>query len=386
MDRMRKLIREDIEAIRNGLESSELDYYPAKAEFVEPYVLKVGDLKIKSKKIILCSGSKPLIPPIRGLKDVGYLTSDTILKVDDLPGSIGVIGGGYVAAEYGYFLSAMGAEVTVFGRNPYFLPQEEPEISHAAKKEFLRYMEIVTNHEVVEVRKDGDKKVIVARDLGSGKVRLGEFDEILVAAGRASNSDILHPERGGIETDNAGWIKVNEYLETSKPGVYALGDANGRYLFKHVANYESVIVFQNAFLGRKVKVDYSKVPHAIFTSPEIAGVGMGESEAVKKFGDRVLIGFYRYEETAKGMAMGAKDYFVKVILTRDGRILGAHIFGPYASILIHEIIALMGVDAKLQQFHAMHIHPSLSEVVERALYNLMPVEHYKRVKEEILSA
>ncbi|MBO8182321.1 MAG: dihydrolipoyl dehydrogenase [Archaeoglobus sp.] len=384
MKRMRSLIYEDIEAIKNGLESSDLDYYHEKAEFIEPYVLKVGKKRIKSKNIILCTGSKPLIPPIKGLKDTGYLTSDTILKLDDLPESFGIIGGGYVAAEYGHFLSSMGAEITIFGRNPYFLPQEEPEVSQAAKREFSQHMEIVTNHEVVEVKKEGEKKVIVAKDLENGRLREAEFDEILVAAGRASNSDILHPERGGIETDDAGWIKVNEYLETSMPGIYALGDANGRYLFKHVANYESSIVFQNAFLKRKVKVDYSKVPHAVFTHPEIAGVGMKESEAVKEFGDKVLIGFYRYEDTAKGMAMGAENYFVKVILTRDGRILGAHVFGPYASILIHEIIALMGVDAKLQDFDAMHIHPSLSEVVERALYNLMPVEHYKHVKKEYL--
>ena len=168
-------------------------------------------------------------------------------------------------------------------------------------------------------------------------------------------------------------------MQTSQPGVWAMGDATGKHLFKHVANYESEIVYYNAILGKKVKVDYHAVPHAVFTYPEIAGVGMGEREAVEKYGDDVLIGFYRYEDTAKGIAMKAKDYFVKIIVEKRGfRILGAHIIGPYASILIQEIINLMYTHEQSAYpiYESMHIHPSLSEVVQRAISNLMPVEEY----------
>ncbi|MDL5504064.1 MAG: FAD-dependent oxidoreductase, partial [Candidatus Methanoperedens sp.] len=129
--------------------------------------------------------------------------------------------------------------------------------------------------------------------------------------------DILHPEKGGINTDAGGWIVVNEFLETTQPGVWAFGDANGKYLFKHVANYESRVVFNNAIMKQKIKVDYHAVPFAVFSYPEIASVGMVEKEAIEKYGiANTLIGFWNYENTAKGTAMDVKDYFVKIILEK----------------------------------------------------------------------
>ena len=150
---------------------------------------------------------------------------------------------------------------------------------------------------------------------------------------------ILHPERAGVKTTKAGWIEVDEYLETSQPNIWSFGDADGKYLFRHVANYESEIAYYNAILKKRVKVDYHAIPHAVFTYPEIASVGLREREAVDKYGkERILVGFYKYENTAKGEAINAKDYFVKVIVDgSDQRILGAHIIGPWASILIQEI-------------------------------------------------
>jgi len=174
-------------------------------------------------------------------------------------------------------------------------------------------------------------------------------------------------------------------LETSQPNIWALGDANGKYPFKHVANYEATIVYYNAVLKRNVKVDYRAVPHAVFTYPEIAAVGLGEKEAIEKYGaDKLLIGFHRYEDTAKGEAMDAKDYFVKVIVERGTlKILGAHIIGPYASVLIHEIIPLMYTHEQSAKpiLNGMHIHPALSEVVNRAFRSLMPPEHYHHLIE-----
>ena len=207
----------------------------------------------------------------------------------------------------------------------------------------------------------------------------------MIATGRSPLSDILNPEKAGIKTDKKGWITVNEYLETSQKNIWALGDANGNYPFKHVANYEATIVYYNAVLKQKVKVDYHAVPHAVFTYPEIASVGLKEKEAISKYGsEKLLIGFYRYEDTAKGEAMEAKNYFVKVIVERNTlKILGAHIIGPSASILIHEIIPLMNTrEQKLTPIiDGMHIHPALSEVVERAFRSLLPPEHYHHLIE-----
>ncbi len=385
MNRMRTIISQDIGLIRNGLSyNPNLDFYNDIAEFVSPYTMKVGNETIRGKTFFLCTGSKPLIPDIRGLKETGYLTSDTVLRMTELPESIAIIGGGYIAAEYGHFFSSMGSRVTIIGRNPRFLPDEEPEISALAKREMSKNMDVLTFHEVFEVAKDSDgKKMIMAEERGSGKEVVVTAEELLVAAGRASNTDILHPERGGIKTDRNGWIAVNEYLETSQPDIWAFGDANGKYLFKHAANYESAVVFENAVMREKVKANYHAVPHAVFSYPEIASVGLKEKEAIEMYGeDDILIGFKKYEDTAKGEAMDVKDFFVKVILEKNtDRILGAHIIGPYASILIQEIIDLMYVPEQRTDpiTSGMHIHPSLSEVVEKAFYSLMPPAHYHHV-------
>ncbi|MGA2959481.1 MAG: dihydrolipoyl dehydrogenase [Thermodesulfobacteriota bacterium] len=385
MERMRTSISRDVEEIRKGLSHHpSIDYYPEAAEFLAPYTLKVGGNKIKADVILLCTGSKPLIPPVKGLAEVGYVTSDTLLKMTELPESIAILGGGYIAAEYGHFFSAMGAKVTIIGRNPQFLPNEEPEVSTLAKKEMSKYMTILTDQEVVEVKKmDGERKGVVARDKGRGKEMNLTAQEILVASGRSPNTDILHPERAGIKIDKDGWFEVNEYLETSQPNIWAFGDANGKSPFKHKANYESMLVFNNAVLGRKVKVDYHAIPHAIFSYPEIAAVGLKEKEALARYGEeRVLIGLQRFEETGKGQAMGLKDFFVKVILQEGNqKILGAHIIGPQASILIQEIITLMYTPAQDSSpiAEGMHIHPALSEVVERAFESRMSPAHYHHV-------
>jgi len=387
MKRMRTLIYKDINMIRQGLsQSKSIDYYPAVAEFIGPYTLKIGDKTIRSKMIFLCTGSKPIIPPIRGLKEAGYLTSDTVLEMSRLPESMAIVGGGYIAAEYGHFFSAMGSKVTIIGRNPQFLKQEEPEVSALAKRELEKHMTILTNHEVREAEETSmGKKKLVAVNRENGEKAVITADEILIATGRGPNSDVLHPEKAGIETDKRGWIIVDEYLETSQPNIWAFGDANGRHLFKHVANYESIVVYYNAVLRKKVKVDYHAIPHAVFTYPEIGSVGLREKEAIEKYGeDKVLIGMYLYENTAKGEAMSVKDYFVKVIVEKETmKILGAHIIGPYASVLIQEIINLMYTPEQSARpiTNGMHIHPALNEVVERAFRSLMSPEQYHQLIE-----
>lgn len=387
MERMRSIINRDITAIRNGLSKSKnIDYYTEEAEFIAPYTLKVGDETVTSKLIFLSTGSRPLIPPVDGLQEIGYLTSDTILQISQLPRSTAIIGGGYIAAEYGHFLSAMGSKVTIIGRNPQFIPEEEPEVSALAKWELQKHATVLTNHEVRKAEITSEGKKLTAFDRSNKKEAKIVANEILVATGRRSNSDILHPEKAGIEIDFKGFIIADEYMQTSQSNIWVLGDANGKFLFKHVANYEARIAYYNAILKKKVKVDYHAVPHAVFTDPEIASVALKEKEAVEKYGkDNILIGFYKYADTAKGEAMARKHDFVKVIIKRDtGRILGAHIIGPQASVLIQEIINMMYTEK--QDFaplnEAMHIHPSLSEVIARAFQTLMIPQQYHHYLEE----
>jgi dihydrolipoamide dehydrogenase len=297
-----------------------------------------------------------------------------------------IIGGGYIAAEYGHFFSAMGSKVAIIGRNRQFLPEEEPEVSALAKRELQKHLTLLTDHEVQKVTESSTgMKTVVAVNRENGKPVEFEAETVLVAAGRGSNSDILHPEKAGIKTDDEGWIIVDDYLETSQPNVWALGDADGRYLFKHVANHEALTVYLNAVGKKKVKVDYHAVPHAVFMVPEVASVGLKEKEAVEKYGkSNLLIGVERFQDTAKGLAMDVTDCFAKIILESNTlKILGAHIIGPCASLLIQEVINLMYTPTQDAEpiLQAMHIHPALSEVVQRAVGARVPVDHYHHMME-----
>ncbi|MFW6038487.1 MAG: dihydrolipoyl dehydrogenase [Candidatus Saliniplasma sp.] len=376
MKRMREHVDTQSRNIGNSLQQSEdIDFYHTTGEFIDDHTLKVGKKKIKGKKIFIGSGSEPLIPPIEGLEESGYITSEELLHLTELPERVVVIGGGYIAAEYGYFLSMMGSNVTILGRNKQFVPGEEPEISDVLKKKLSKYMTIKTGHEAVKVKRKGNVKLIIAEN-EKGERKRFKCDTLLVAAGRKSNSEYLKPNRSGIDTDDRGWIKVNERMETSKENIWAFGDATGEHMFKHVANKEAEIVYYNAFTERKREMDYHAIPHAVFTYPEIASVGMLEEEADNNHD--ILIGYYTYEDTGKGMAMMAEDYFIKVIVEKNTyRILGAHIVGPQASNLIQEVINLMYTQDRSAHpiFRGMHIHPALSEVVERAFYNLHSHHH-----------
>jgi mycothione reductase len=383
MERMRLIVSMDILQIRESLKASPaIDYYPHPASFTGPSTLVVEGETIKGNMIFLCTGSKPLLPDIPGLEESGYYDSDSFLDLEELPERWVIIGGGYIAAEYGHFLSAMGAEVTVLGRNPQFLKEEEPEISGLAQKKMAQYMTIHTGAEVTEVRKGkAEGSVTVSARTRDETLEIGA-DAVLVASGRASNSDILNPQAGGIETTPEGWIKVNSSFETSCKNVWAFGDATGKHLFKHVANYESEIVYYNAVTGEDppLEPDYRAVPHAVFTYPEIAAVGMREAEAVERYGEEnIAVGFSLFEQTAKGMAMDLQEsgFFVKVLLHDESEeILGAHIIGPEASVLIHEILAAMNSSERTFPYGMMHIHPALSEVVANAFGELMSIADY----------
>ncbi len=345
MKRMREKIDGEMERIEEALKSHpNIDFFNDTASFVKPYVLKVGGMIIKSDKIFIGSGSRPMIPPIKGLEEAGYLTSDSLLYLTEMPESLAIIGGGYIAVEYGNFFARIGCDVKIVEMLPRILSNEEPEVSKAVQKELERHAEVFTSHRVVEVEKRGDRKFLVAVDMEGNKREI-EAENVLVAVGRESNADLLKPELGGVEVDDKGWIKVNKYLETSAKGVYAIGDANGKYMFRHVANKEALVAFENAFRGRKIEMDYTSVPHAVFTQPEVASVGMREEEAVEKFWkENVLIGYEEMRTTGKGLALNL-DGFAKVIVHRNGDILGAHIVGKCASILIQEVATLMAVKA-----------------------------------------
>jgi mycothione reductase len=213
---------------------------------------------------------------------------------------------------------------------------------------------------------------------GDGEAKTYTAETLFIAAGRESNADTLRPEKTGVELDERGYIVVDENYLTSKPGIYAFGDAIGKAMYKHVANKEAELVWHGFTEGHVHPLDYDRVPYAVFTWPQVASVGLTEAEAADR-GRGILVGEYNYIDTAKGAAMDEEDGYVKVVV-EDGsyRILGAHIVGPYAPILIQEVINAMnsGDGSVWPIADAMHIHPALPEVVQRAVYSLRAPGHH----------
>jgi dihydrolipoamide dehydrogenase len=336
--------------------------------------MKAGRHKITADTIVIASGARPFIPSIEGLEKAGYLTSATIFDIEEPPGSLVIVGGGYIAAEFAHFFSAIGTEVTVLGRNARLLPREEPEISELLKKRLSRYCHVYTGYEAIRAETRGGLKTVTATDRSDGRQYAFTGQQILIAAGRRSNADILQPGKTGVETDSRGWIQVDPFLHTTKEGIWALGDALGRHMFRHTANYQASIVWRNAFTEHKHPVDEHAVPHAVFTHPQVASVGMTEEQA--QTGHDILVGVKKYVDTAKGYAMGEEDGFVKVIVENgSGRILGAHAIGPQAATLVQQLVFLMNTDERnyLPLARAQTIHPALSEVVVGAFGNLAPI-------------
>ncbi len=374
MTRMHELVSEDSGHQALGVEATpNLVWFKETGEFISDYTMQVGQHTITAPTIFIASGARTAIPPVKGIDKIGYLTSDTVLELEKPPKSILIVGGGYVGMEYGHFFSGIGAKTTILQRPNRILPDEEPEISELLKKELQGRMEIYTGFEVLEARQEGQTKTLVARNRQDGSLREFSAEVVMVATGRVSNADVLKPQKTGVQLDEHNFIKVNEYLETSKKNIWAFGDAIGTQMFKHVANYEAGVVWHNASHDHRVPMDFSAAPHAVFTHPQIASVGLKEEEAKQRH--KILVGTALYRDTAMGAAMGFPEGFVKVIVEAEtGKILGGHIIGPEASILIQEIINAMvsetGGFAPIAR--GMHIHPALTEVVQNAFGNLRP--------------
>jgi dihydrolipoamide dehydrogenase len=381
-DVVRKRMWDLILPDRDGMEASALAdegmaYVKDTASFTAPYTLRAAGRTFRSSKVVLACGVRTSVPRVKGLEEVGYHTSETIFDIAALPRSLVILGGGYKAMEFGHFFSAFGSKVVVVGHNPSLLPHEEPEVSSAVLETAREYMDVVLNAEVTDVR-GGEEKAVICRDRSSGTVNEARGEMILVTTGVRSNADWLDLQKGGVRSDAQGFISVDRYLQTNQPGIFALGDVIGRTMFRHTANYQSEVVWHNMFAKDKVAVDEHAVPHAVFTYPEVASVGITEEQAIAT-GQRCFVGRSRYSECAKGYAMAEEKGFVKVIVTADGlRILGASIVGPHAAILLQPIVYMMnsGDGSYLPMARSQVIHPALSECVANAFGNLTDPGHH----------
>ncbi len=361
----------DAENIANGLESSESHtLYREEACFKDEKVLEVGDEEITAEKIFIAAGTRPMIPPSEGLEETEFMTSKEALRLEEKPDELVIIGGGYISVELAHFFDSMGTEVTILEMTDSLVGREDREVSEKFTELAKEKYDVNLGLKASEVRQEDGSIEVVAEDK-EGNTESFEGDKLLVAAGRVPNSDRLKVENAGIETGERGFIENNEYLETNVEDIYVLGDIAGNFLFKHNANLEAEHAFKNSLTGNKHPIDYTAMPHAIFSSPRIAGVGKTEQQLEEEeVSYRKSV--YNYSDTGMGLALKEEDGFVKVLASENGEILGCHILGPDAPTLIHEVLVAMkagsGNVKDLQE--TVHIHPALNEVVQRAFNQL----------------
>jgi len=322
-------------------------------------------------QVVIAAGSRPVIPPAILASDVRYHTSDTVMRVAELPERVVIVGSGFVAAEFAHIFSALGARVTLVIRSGTMLRHCDDTICERFTRIASTKWELRTHSNVTHAENRGSG---VALELDDGSTL--NADLLLVATGRLSNADLLDAEQAGIDVDD-GRVVVDEYQRTSARDVFALGDVSSPYELKHVANHEARVVQHNLLCDwddteSMAMTDHRFVPAAVFTDPQIAGVGLTENQAVAR-GFDISVAIQDYGGTAYGWAMEDTTGIVKLIADRNsGCLLGAHIMGYQASSIIQPLIQAMsfGLTAAEMARGQYWIHPALPEVVENALLTL----------------
>ena len=383
INRVNKIVDRDANEIKKGLQISKNPrLFLQECKFIgEKNILIANDEVITSDTILIASGTRPNIPNIEGLKNVEYITSNEALSLQQQPKTLTIIGGGYIACELAHFFGSLGTKINIIQRNDLLIPQEDTDISTRISDIFSKRYNIYLGYNAEEVSYDsketnGKNKTeiinVIAKNKFGDSVKLSS-DQLLIATGRIPNSDMLNIEKSGVKINEKGFIVVDEYLETNIKGIFALGDAVGKYQFKHNANNEAQYAYNNiVYPDKKIPVNYTAMPHAIFTNPQIAGVGYTEQQLTKEKIEYEK-SIYPYIQTGMGQAIEDKEGFVKFLIDKRNRtILGCHIMGTDASILIHEVLVAMRMDkdeGKIDNItRTIHIHPSLSEVISKAAY------------------
>lgn len=337
--------------------------YKVRSKFIGPKQMQVGDEQIEGEKVFIVGGTRPSTPAIPGLENTPYLDSTKALRLQKQPKRLVVIGGGYIAAELAHFYGYLGTKVTILVRGNLMLNNEDQEIAKWFTGEFSKKHEILFSTQAEKVSYKNEKFIIKLN-----KRKKLEADQLLVVAGRIPNTDILDAKASGVELNDKGYIKVNKYLETNVEGIFAFGDIVGILPFRHTANDQVSFAISNAFTDKKAPFDYFAIGHAVFSSPQVAGVGKTEQE-LKKEGIAYRVGKAELKDTGMGGAL-QENGLAKVLADSAGeKILGVHIVGPQASVLIHEaIVAMKGNGTVSAITNSVYIHPALSEWLQRAFF------------------
>lgn len=320
---------------------------------------------VTAKRFCISTGSRPAVPPIEGMSNAGFITNEEVFSLRTLPEKLIVLGGGPIGLELGQSFARFGSDVTVVEMDSRLLPKEDEEVS-AAIEDILRSegLKILLNHKAVRATVANGRKVLTIE--GNGERQDLTADQILVAVGRQPNVEGLNLEAAGVRYDKQR-ILTDEYLRTSARHIFAAGDVAGHFLFTHIAAYEASVVIRNALLFWPLlqKLDFRVVPWTTFTDPEVARVGLTENEARKKFGPtEVHVYRTQFADNDRAQAEGNTTGFVKVICSgRKNKIIGAHIVGPHAGELIHEVVLAMRLRLPITSLGSMiHVYPTLTQV------------------------
>jgi dihydrolipoamide dehydrogenase len=355
------------------------------------------NLRITANKILIASGSMPRIPKIRGLDASGFITSDEALRLKEQPATLTIVGGGYVCCELAHFFGSLGTIVNIIQIQNRLIPTEDEDISKKLTEIFSKKYNVYLGYSTDSVSKVNgktrrtlksnnenavadDSKIyrVIAKNNKSGGAIKVESEQLLIAVGRIPNSDTLDLEETGVKLDEKGYVLTDGFLQTNVQDIYSLGDVVGRYPFKHSANLEALYAAHNIIHGQdKIQVDYTAIPHAIFTSPQIAAVGVSEQslkQQGKKENKDYLKSIHPFINTGMGLTIEDHEGFVKFLVDKESRkILGCHIIGTDASVLIHEVVLAMKTSDSRGNIgtidninRAVHVHPALSEVVAKA--------------------
>ncbi len=344
------------------------------AHFTGPRTLDTGTGEtITADRFVLAAGSRVYRPEIPGIGSVTVHTSDTVMRIDQQPESMIILGGGYVAAEFAHVFSAFGTRVTVVNRSAGLLVNEDEEVSARYTELARRQVDVRLGRRVDRIEpREGGRVAVTTVDADDVKETL-EADLLLLAWGRVPNSDLLNLAATGVAVDDDGFVVVDSHQQTTAEGIFALGDVSSHHQLKHVANHEARVVQHNLLHPEAmVDSDHRFIPHAVFAEPQVAAVGLTEREARKR-GIRYVTAVQDYGTTAYGWAMEDTDHFVKLVADpATGLLLGAHLIGPQASSMIQPLIQAMsfGLGVSEMSRGQYWIHPAMIEVVENALLAL----------------
>ena len=334
------------------------------ARIVSPWAVEVEGRTLTTRSIIIATGARPLIPPVKGLEQVDYLTSDNLWELRELPKKLVILGGGPIGSEMTQAFARLGSEVTQIEMGPRIMPREDPEVSIFVEEKFKNEgVRVLTGHQALEVQRENQRQWLLCRN-AEGDVKI-EFDRLLIAVGRKANVSGFGLEELGIELNPQGTVSTDPFLRTRYPNIFACGDVAGPYQFTHTSAHQAWYASVNALFGqfKGFKVDYRVIPWCTFTDAEVARVGINESEAREK-SIPYEVTRYGIDDLDRAIADSENDGWVKV-LTQPGtdKILGVTIVGHHAGDLLAEYVLAMKYKLGLNKIlGTIHIYPTLAEM------------------------